>query len=114
MITTGKAINDLLKAHAPLTAFVGEKIYPIVIPENAIFPVVIYQRSFENSQTKDGIGNSKSTVTITVLAKDYTPSIDISTACHNALKSEAKLMSGTEDYADGIFAQVLIFEYWSA
>ena len=114
MITTGKAINDLLKAHAPLTALVGTKIYPIVVPENAVFPVVVYQRNFENQHTKDGLGNSKSTVTITVLSKDYTPSIDISTACHNALKAEAKLISGTEDYADGIFAQVLVFEYWSA
>lgn len=114
MITTGKAIYDLLKAHTPLTAIVGTKIYPIVIPEDDVFPVVVYQRSFENTQTKDGLANSKSTVTITVLSKLYKQSIDISTACHDALKAEAKLLSGSEDYADGIYAQVLIFEYWSA
>lgn len=114
MITSGKAIYDLLKAHTPLTALVSTKIYPIVLPEDVQFPCVVYQRSFSNQNTKDGLANSDSTITLTILSKQYKEGIDIATACFNALKGEALLNNGDEDYSNGIYAQVLVFQYWSA
>ena len=114
MITTGKTINDLLKASTALTALVGSKIYPLVAPENTPSPFVLYERSFVNQKTKDGQAGSDSTITITVISDNYTETISISTAIHEALKAEANLLSGNEAYDAGAYIQTLIFQFWSA
>jgi len=112
MISTGKTIADLLTASAPLTALVGTRIYPLIAPEGTEAPFLLYERAFENQYTKDGLANSNSTISITIISDKYQETIDIATATFNALKSEAKLMSGVEAYAEGAYIQNLTFTFW--
>ena len=119
MITTGKAIYDLLKASPTLVNLVGKdaqgnvKIFPVIIPEKTGLPCVIYERSFDNVNTKDGIAGSNSTINITVMAEKYIDTINICTAVHEALVDDAALESGAETYIDGAFLQSLVFTYYS-
>jgi len=113
MISTGKTISDLLTASIALTALVGPKIYPIVAPEGTPGTFVLFERAFNNQFTKDGPTNSDSTITIKVVSEVYQAGIDAATAVYNALKAEARLLSGEESYSEGAYIQTLVLQFWS-
>lgn len=117
MITTGKSIYSILTANASITALVGTKIYPLVIPEGTTLPCIVYERSYENKYTKDGLAYSNSTVNITIISDNYKKTIEISEAAFTALNmyrggniQSITLDSGNETYAEGAFIQNLTFD----
>ncbi len=122
MITTGKAIYSILSANTGVKTLVGKdkdnnyKIYPLIIPEGTVLPCIVYERSFVNQGTKEGTGMSDSTINITILAKSYKETIDLSEAVATALIGyrggsirSLILTSGAETYAEGAFIQALTF-----
>jgi len=117
MITTGKQIYDLLKASEVLVALVGldrkgqVKIYPLIAPENTTAPYIIYSRSFNNQNTKDGLAYSDSSIDITVTSAVYSESINISTAVFNALTGQARLENGSEAWENSAYVQYLNFSF---
>jgi len=123
MITTGKNIYSILSADTGVTALVGANIYPLVIPEGnstnieSLLPCIIYERSFNNGYTRDGLCTSESQANITILSKQYSNAIDISNAVFQALNmySDSKiksirLISGSEIFSINAFIQNLTFE----
>lgn len=117
MIKTGKNIYDLLKNNPSINALVGDKIFPLVIPEGTILPCVVYSREFENTNTKDFLASSESFFTITILSEKYEEGINIQSAIYDVLKEYRSetvrgiiLNSGNETYAEGQFIQNLIFK----
>jgi len=116
MITTGKAIYTVLSTNAPVVALVGSKIYPLVIPEGTTLPCIVYERSFSNPISKDGLATSDSTVNITILATDYKKTISIAEAVNTALTGykdthikRLALVNGAETYLEGAFVQNLTY-----
>jgi len=116
MITTGKTIFTILSTNAAIITLVGTKIFPLVVPEDTLLPCIVYERSFDNQYTKDGLASSDSTINITVISENYKKSIDISEAVFNALNMyrgsgvrSLTLVSGAEVYAEGAFLQNLTF-----
>jgi len=116
MITTGKEIYSLLISSEDVTDLVGDKIYPLIIPEGTSLPCVVYQRNYENKYTKDGLGTSDSNIDISVIALDYEEAINISNAVFNTLSGasndtvkDIRLVSGNEVYAEGAFIQNMMF-----
>ena len=116
MITTGKVIYTVLSTNAAVVALVGAKIYPLVIPEKTTLPCIVYERSFTNENTKDGLSSSESIINLTVISLDYSNSIAISEAIHTALKNYTSatirrlaLSNGAETYLEGAFVQNLSY-----
>jgi len=116
MITTGSKINLILSQNAAVVALVSSRIYPIVLPEGTALPCIVYERSFTNQNTKDGLAQSDSVVNITILATDYLTTIKIAQAVDVALKgyrdSSVKrlvLSNGAETYQEGAFIQNLTY-----
>jgi len=116
MITTGKVIYTVLSTNAAVVALVGTKIFPLVIPEKTTLPCIVYERSFANDNTKDGLVGSDSTINLTVISTDYSNSIAICEAIHAALKGytsanirRVQLSNGAETYLEGAYVQNLSY-----
>jgi len=88
MITTGKAIYSILSNASAVTALVNSNIYPLVIPESIDLdttPCIVYERSFINDFTKDGISTTNSSFDFTIISNNYEASINIAIAVFNTL-----------------------------
>lgn len=116
MITIGKKIYSILSNDSVVTGLVGAKIYPLIIPENGTLPCIVYERSYDNKYTKDGLAVSDSLINLTILSENYKTTIDISEAVFDALNMfndetimSVILSSGSETYAEGAFIQNLTF-----
>lgn len=116
MITTGKEIYNILSSDTEVNRLVGEKIYPLIIPEGTKLPCIVYQRNYSNTYSKDGLANSESNVDITIISLDYDEASEISIAVFNALNMKtndtikiSRLISGDEVYAEGAYIQNMVF-----
>lgn len=50
-----KVIYGRLKSYAPLEAYIGDKVYPVVVPETRVAPYVVYNdTSIVPTDTKSG------------------------------------------------------------
>lgn len=87
----GKAIYSILSSDTSVKSYVGDNIYPIIIPEKSTLPCIIYERNSDMEYTRDGIGISNSIINVTILAIEYSDCMDITKAVFNALN----LYSGT-------------------
>lgn len=90
MINLGKAIYTILSNNSTITAYVGKKIYPLVIPEDADnikSPCIVYERNSTANSTKDYISDYTSSLDISIVSNDYAESINIATAVDNALNN---------------------------
>lgn len=95
----------------------SDDIFPLVAPEGATLPLVIYKRTFNNSHTKDGYAGYDAIIDITVMAADYTKAIAICTAINTALEEaphangirRIQLESGDEAYLEDCYAQNLVY-----
>ena len=121
MITIGKSIYSILSNDSEVNSLVGNRIYPLILPENTALPCVVYERTFLNSYTKDYRVFSDNTVSLTILSEDYATSIDIAGAVDNALKNyqdaiikSVKQTGGSEVYVEGAYIQKLDFEIRAA
>jgi hypothetical protein len=121
MIKTGKAIYSLLSADTVLTTLIGDKLYSLVAPEDTALPFVVYERSYTNTFTKDGLATSDSTIKFTVVADTYIKSIDISEAIDAVLNcfkgtvdtikiNDVQLSSGDESYVEGVYIQSMVYD----
>jgi hypothetical protein len=121
MITIGKAIYSILSTNTGVTTLVSTNIFPLITPEITNLPCVIYERQGNDESTKDGHGTYDSQLYLTVIANDYSKSIDISQACYNALDGYTGTIDGTtflkmrfqnvnETYAEDVFMQRLTFD----
>lgn len=123
MINISKAIYYLL-ANSSVTGYTGTRIYPIVMPENTPYPMVVYERRTNPEYSKDDAVLKLTTGIITVISDDYTESIDLANAVNSALENYNGVVSGIdvkdimlesvdEIYVNGAYMQKLVYNILS-
>lgn len=123
MINISKAIYYLL-ANSSVTGYTGTRIYPIVMPENTPFPMVVYERRTNPEYSKDDAVLKLTTGIITVISDDYTESINLANAVNTALENYNGVVSGIdvkdimldsvdEIFANGAYMQKLVYNILS-
>jgi hypothetical protein len=128
MIKILKAIYAILTDSTAITAIIGNKIFPNIVPDmdssdvNIEYPLIILKRiSLESSQTKCKTqNNDKSTIEVLCYATSYEQAVDLAQEVRNTLEfykgtieniniSNSRLSGINEDYADGAYYQQLTF-----
>lgn len=56
MIQVSQLLFSLLSSYTELTTVVSNRIYPVLAPENAVFPFVVYGFGEVPTETKDASG----------------------------------------------------------
>ena len=118
MIELGKIINKTL-TDAGLTC------YPIVALEDSPLPLIIYDRSFNAEQTKDGRSFDNNNVDIYILSEDYKETITLTLQIEGLISAvkgivldafviKSKLVAGAELYQEGVYIQKLTFSILTA
>lgn len=120
MIDVSKVIYYLLANNTTITNYIGTRIFPLVLPENSNFPLVVYERRTNPDYTKDGAALKFTIAVITVISNDYSQSIDIATAINNVFDDYSGTVNGInvqairldsidEIYANGAYIQKLVY-----
>ena len=86
-VLIGLHIKRALEKNPDVVGFVGNRIYPIVVPEGVeTYPFVCYDMNGgQGETTKDGTVDDVTTVNLSVLAKRYEDAILIGNAVRYAL-----------------------------
>ena len=116
-LKVGKVIFSLLNGNSDLTAFVNNKIYPIIVEKETTFPFIVYKRNnIIPDYTKDFHFKDHVIIDIICVSDDYSGSIDIASIVRNTLEDKRigdiqsiKLESADEDYTDDAYVQTLSF-----
>jgi hypothetical protein len=112
MITIGSIIYNTLSTNSAISAAVGTRIFPIIMPEETPLPAIVYDRSFSVQHSKDLAFLTDSTVNITILSATYASAVDIAAMVDSSLTGRGfKLQSGSEIYQEGAFIQSLTFTF---
>ena len=117
----GTTIRKLLIENEAVKEFVGEKIFPLVAPQEAKGDLIVYYRDeYSKDYTKMGVYNDNCKVYVVAVSEDYDRSQLIAEAVNEALEDtffqntdnqiQIRLSDSTEDYADNKYIQVLLFE----
>lgn len=87
-ILIGLHIKKVLEQNQDVVRRVGNRIYPLVIPQGVeIYPFICYDMSGgTGEQTKDGVLDDVATVNVSVIAKTYEEAIIIGNAVRYALE----------------------------
>ncbi|WP_348725290.1 tail completion protein gp17 [Parabacteroides goldsteinii] len=116
-LKVGKVIFSLLNGNSDLTAFVNNKIYPIIVEKETTFPFIVYKRSnVIPDYTKDFHFKDNVIIDIICVSTNYAESIEIAGIVRNILEDKRyddiqsiKLESADEDYTDDAYVQTLSF-----
>jgi len=124
----GKTIHSLLSADSAVTALVSNNIFPIITPQNTVFPSITYETI--GTQPMEVIGWQKIAdtidVQINIFAPTYTQAIDIKEAIKTVLDYKNGFVSnglsfcgitpindmdGAYDYDLNVYHQILKYEF---
>lgn len=116
-LKVGKVIFSLLNGNSDLTAFVNNKIYPIIVEKETTFPFIVYKRSnVIPDYTKDFHFKDNVIIDIICVSTNYAESIEIAGIVRNILEDKRyddiqsiKLEFADEDYTDDAYVQTLSF-----
>lgn len=81
-------IYKLLSANSAVAALVGTRIYPVIVPEGATFPAVVYQRidTARNANTFDNSAELPvARMQITCWAENFADVVSLQVAVQNVL-----------------------------
>jgi len=121
MIKFNDAIYTLLVANTGLTAIIGTKVYPLVLPEDVKVPAVVIDRSSNALYSKDGTYGFLNTVNIAVISDSYNESINIAEKIDGILNFyhgtvsgikiiSSKIINISENYNEEGYFQKLTYE----
>lgn len=114
-IKVGKIIYDRLRSDNSLTELMdGEKVFPIVAPNETEFPFAVYQRTniVPLQGTKDGRAEDRVTFNVIVCSESYNKSIEVADKIRELL--EMRLMSNDEIYMSETYMTSITESYESA
>ena len=126
-LKTGNYILEVLEDDQELMKLLGgEKIFPIVAPEDTNYPLVTYTRdNISIDYTKDIFGWDNSvTISYRIYSPDYDECVNIATRIRNLIErkeiefdneikiNDIRLISVYENYADDAFCETLTFQTW--
>lgn len=111
-------IREILLNDPHISEMVGQKVFPIVAPKNTAGDFIIYQRDeYSTDSTKMGTYKHRITVYINAISDTYDRAQDIAESIYKCLEGkfhnpemEIKLLDSTEDFEDGKYIQVLLFQ----
>lgn len=112
MIGIGALIYQQLHNDSTLMGLING-LYPIIAPESASLPFIVFSRTGESLETKDGIIAYNVNVEILVIAGNYKSSIDIASRVHELMQNfnyNTKLANITEDVNEQDYIQTLNYE----
>lgn len=119
-IKLNNCIYQLLTSNTGLTAIIGTKVFPLIIPQNTVLPAVVIERDFTPEYTGDGRGLCESNIEITILSSSYNQSIEIATLIDDILDCykgtvgdvhivNCKMVSCDELYQEDSYIQKLLY-----
>lgn len=116
-LTITTEVRALLLENKEITGKIGEKIFPIIAPDNTEGDFIIYQRDgYKQDYTKMGVARQIPIVYVDAVSDDYDRSQELASLIYEALEGTFSnldmtihLEDSTEDYADGKYFQVLQF-----
>ena len=106
----GTSLYTLLSGHAPLTAIIGTKLFPVEAPQGKENPMVIYGiTGTQPQETKSSVSTEDwVTVEIVSYSNDYDQSQQIAKEVRNALDKKSGVIAGNtisdivfQDFEDG-------------
>lgn len=114
-------IRKMLLNNTGLTAYVENRIYPIIAPENTTGDTILYYREqYSRGQNQMGPYGDTCQVMLIVISDNYDKSTEIVELINNIVEGTHKDSSGntykcnlkdsTEDFEDQKYIQVLLFE----
>lgn len=88
-LSIGRHVSAKLKQNEELTAIVGTRIFPVIMPQGTAFPFVEFETQTGNPEyTKDGVAGDYHTIVVNCVAKSYEQSLDMAEAVREALELE--------------------------
>lgn len=110
-------VRGILLASDEIAKMIGDKVFPIVAPNETKGDFIIYQRDgYKQEFTKMGVVRQIPTVFVNAVSDDYDRSLRLASLIDEALSGSfsnpdmtIKLEDSTEDYTDKKFFQVLQF-----
>lgn len=117
MIKITTEVRAILLDSEEIKAYVGEKIFPIIAPENTDGDFIVYQRDgCKQDTTKFGVASQTPLVNVTVISEDYDRGQGLASLIYDALSGDftnpdiyIQLEDSTEDFIDNKYIQVLQF-----
>lgn len=112
-----KNIFSLLSNSPTIKSFVGDKIFPLVAPQDTSGDFIAVQRDgYKREDTKMGVALQVSVFFTTIVSEEYDRSLMIADAVYDALEGShpqyemrVKMVDYGEEYIDSKFIQVLKF-----
>lgn len=112
-------IRALLLASEDITVAIGEKVYPIIAPENTEGDFIVYQRDgYKQDYTKMGVADQIPLVNVTAVSESYDRSQELASLIYDTISGDFRcpdmdihiqLEDSTEDFIDNKFIQILQF-----
>lgn len=116
-------MRQLLLENSEIVALTGKKIYPVVASKDTKGDLVVYQRtSYSKDRSNMGVSRQTAQVCFNVISDDYDRCQHIAYLIDKCLDGTFKdtdnpslsttihLIDSSEDYEDGKYIQILLFE----
>ena len=111
-------VRAALLEKVEIAEMVGNQIFPVVAPKDTKGDFIIYKRDeYSKEYTKMGISSQTCRVYVNAISDDYDRSQELAyqineslEGLHTDLKMDVKLVDSTEDFEDGKYIQVLLFD----
>lgn len=111
-------VRTALLARTEISEMVGTQVFPVVAPKDTKGDFIIYQRDqYSKDYTKMGVYGQQCRVYINAISEDYDTSQELAyqinesmEGYHEDLNMDVKLIDSTEDFEDGKYIQVLLFD----
>ncbi|WP_293714434.1 DUF3168 domain-containing protein [uncultured Parabacteroides sp.] len=119
----GKHIYSVLTSDEDVSSMIGERVYPIAIPEGADRPYVVFSDiNAVGEYTKDGWVGDVTQVTLLCVAEKYESAADLAENVRITLEQSkkqydgytiggAELKKSADTYENGVYVIVLNFEF---
>lgn len=110
-------VRAILLASDSIKDVVGEKIFPVIAPENTKGDFIVYQRDgYKQGSTKFGVYQQMPIVNVIAVSERYERSQEMASLIYDTLSGDfanpdihIELEDSTEDFIDNKYIQVLQF-----
>jgi hypothetical protein len=110
-------IRAILLSSEDIKEAIGEKVFPIIAPENTVGDFIVYQRDgYKQDCTKFGIYQQVPIVNVVAISENYDRSQHLASLIYDTLSGDfadpdihIELEDSTEDFIDNKYIQVLQF-----
>ena len=113
----GKEIKRILSEDVAVTAYIGNKIFPLIADNGTLFPFLTYKRTGYRPYDNKDYTDEAVYMDIMIVSQTYNESVDIADTvadCLNRTSTELinyiSIQNIREDYIDDSYVQVISIE----